>query len=66
MPSFLDWAGQEIPYRIIDAQPDSDHNYVCEIDPHGVDEWTGFGRGISKQAAIKSAAENWNVFDKSA
>lgn len=59
--TFTDWAGQTIPYRIVPVETDSDDRFVCEIDPHSVNQWRGFGRGRTNEAALKSATEAWNA-----
>ena len=64
MLTFNDWAGQQVAYRLVPAEPDADEKVVCEIDPHGTGEWTSFGRGKTNSAALKSATEAWNDYDR--
>ncbi|EKD97733.1 MAG: hypothetical protein ACD_23C00752G0003 [uncultured bacterium] len=64
MQTFKDWAGQQIPYRMVPAEPDADVKVVCEIDPHSSNQWSSFGRGHTNEAALKSATEAWNAFDR--
>src|ERR1035437_9161671 len=62
--TFNDWAGQPIPYRIVPAEPGADEKLVCEIDPHGLCEWSSFGRGQNANAALQAATLAWNAYDR--
>jgi hypothetical protein len=62
--TFNDWAGQQIPYRLVPSELESDDKVVCEVDPHQANEWTSFGRGATNGAALKAATEAWNAYDR--
>lgn len=64
MLTFKDWAGQQIAYREVTGEPDSDDKVVVEIDPHATGEWTSFGRGKTNESALKLASEAWNAYDR--
>jgi len=64
MQTFNDWADQQIPYRMAPAEPNDDAKVVCEIDPHSLNQWSIFGCGCTNEAALKSAIESWNAFDR--
>ena len=61
--AFVDHDGQKVPYmlRMDDDVPGL--RWVCDIDPHEVDEWHPAGRGRTHSDAIKAAREWWKSFD---
>ena len=62
--TFLDWAGEAIPFRVY-AQEDAEphERFVCDISPHG--EWVSFGRGRNAALALQRAISDWNDYDQS-
>ena len=53
---------QPMKYRFV---PDAEDPgvWVCELDPHRVDEWTSFGRHRSTSKALWLALKAWREFD---
>lgn len=63
MKTFLDWAGEAIPFRVHAQEGAEPHElFVCEISPHG--EWVSFGRGRTAVLALQRAISGWNDYDQ--
>lgn len=66
--TFLDWAGEAIPYRVrltrLEEDAETDDCMTCEIDPHGAGQWTVMGRGRTVGGAVRAATAAWNSFDQ--